>query len=359
MQRCLEPVIAGCILFLLVSSASAFSVGSVSVTPSGYLNPGDPVNVSCTVYVASGTAFSTYDELQFITGLDDPYWKYTIEVNGAQNTRPVTKGKTLTISGFELKYRDDDEVTVEVQLLGTVPSGAALGTNVTVLRIQELNSRGTPISYSVVTVDRLVGEPTPPPTAAFGSITATSSPAGANIYIDNVYKGVSPAVFTGIPNGDHVVLFRMDGYGDVKKTVRVTADNQTVDASLGSGSAGTVLVTEVRTVAPVSGSPTVTGAAPGTGSLSVTTVPPGALVYVDGTIKGITPTTIPMLSAGSHEVVLILDGYEDLKTTIVITEGATAEYSTGMSKAPQTPGFGAGILTLALGILLVIRKRNA
>src|SRR5512136_3100196 len=231
-RKSLKLAIVCCTLLFLIQGIAAFTVGSVSVNPSGYLYPGSSVNVSYTVYAAYGTAFPSYDDLQFITDLDDPAWTYSLVVNGAKNTRPVTGGRIPTINGFELGYRDKDDVTVQVVLQGTIPSGSVLGANKTLVKIQELDARGYSITYSAVNIDRLIGEPTPPPTLAYGSITVMSSPSGADIYIDNVYKGLSPAVFDTVPNGNHVVLMKLDGYQDLSKSVTVTANNQTVHAAL-------------------------------------------------------------------------------------------------------------------------------
>jgi hypothetical protein len=100
---------------------------------------------------------------------------------------------------------------------------------------------------------------------------------------------------------------------------------------------------------------------PGSGSLSVTTSPPGALVYIDGVIKGITPTTIPGLSAGVHSVHLIMTGYSDLKTTITVDVGTTSEYIIGPSPAQKTPGFEVFPVILSIGgfvTILKIRTKN-
>lgn len=348
-----------CTLLFLAHGVAAFTVGSVSVNPSGYLYPGNSVNVSYTVYAASGAAFPTYDDLQFITELDNPAWTYSVVWNGVKNTRPVTGGRTLTISGFELGYEDEDEVDVLVILQGTIPSGTALGANKTLVKIQELDARGYSIAYSVVNIDRMIGEPTPPPTLAYGSITVISSPSGADIYIDNVYKGLSPAVFGDIPNGNHVLLVKLDGYQDLSKSVTVTADNQTFHAALNQGTTATTTTSPpgpTPTAGAGSPAPTTSAQAPGYGSLSITTTPAGALVYVDGAMMGVTPTTIPMLAEGPHSVTLALDGYQDLKTTITINAGTTSEYITGLSKTTKTPGFAAGIAVLSISGLFLYRK---
>jgi hypothetical protein len=349
-RKLLKLALFCCILLLLAQGVAAFTVGSVSVNPSGNLYPGNSVNVSTTVYVASGTAFHSYDDLQFMTELDDPAWTYSVVVNGVKNTRPVMGGKTLTINGFELGYRDQDEVTVQVALQGTIPTGTALGANKTLVKIQELDARGYSIASSAMNIDRLIGEPTPPPTRAYGSITVMSSPSGADIYIDNVYKGLSPAVFDALPNGNHVVLIKMDGYQDLTKNVTVTADNQTVHAALSAEK------TAPATTTFPGQTPAASAQTPGYGSLSITTTPAGALVYVDGAMMGVTPTTIPMLTEGTHSITLAMDGYQDLKTTITISDGTTSEYITGLSKTTKSPGFAAGVATLSLGVLFLYRK---
>lgn len=359
MRKSLKLALFCCTLLFLAHGVAAFTVGSVSVNPSGNLYPGNSVNVSYTVYAASGAAFPSYDDLQFITELDNPAWTYSVVWNGVKNTRPVTGGRTLTVSGFELGYENGDEVDVQVVLQGTIPTGTARGANKTLVKIQELDARGYSIPYSVVNIDRLVGEPTPLPTSAYGSITVTSSPSGADIYIDNVYKGLSPAVFDTIPNGNHIVLVKLDGYLDLSKSITVTADNQTFHAALYHGTTATTTTSSPgQTTTAGTGSPTPAPSSqtPGYGSLSITTTPAGALVYVDGAMMGVTPTTIPMLSEGPHSVTLAMDGYQDLKTTITINAGTTSEYITGLSKTTKAPGFAAGIAALSIGLLFLYRK---
>jgi hypothetical protein len=358
-RKSLQLALICCTLLFLIQGVPAFTVGSVSVNPPGILYPGNSVNVSYTVYAASGMAFPSYDDLQFVTELDDPLWTYSIAVNGAKSSRPVTGGRTVTISGFELGYRNQDEVIVSVLLQGSIPAGTVQGTNKTLVKIQELDARGYSIPYSIVNVDHLIGEPTPPPTPAYGRITVTSSPSGADIYIDNVYKGLSPATFNEVPNGNHLILIRLPGYQDLTKNVIVTGNSQTLYGALSQQTGSPITTTSpVHTSTTGTGfpTPTTSGQNTGYGSLSITTTPPGALVYVDGTMMGVTPTTIPMLTEGSHSITLVLDGYQDLKTTITINAGTTSEYITGLSKTTKTPGFAAGIAAVSMGILLVFRK---
>ena len=127
MDRISVLAFTGIGLFLIMSGVSAFSLSSVTITPSGTLNPGDAVKISFTVYAASGTAFPSYDDLQCTTTLDDRTWTYSIVVNNVENERPAEITRTLTISGFELSYEDKDEVLVTTDLNGKIPATAAAG----------------------------------------------------------------------------------------------------------------------------------------------------------------------------------------------------------------------------------------
>jgi hypothetical protein len=344
-----------CLLVFFVQGVSAFTVSSISVDPSGTLDPGDPVNISYTVYAASGVAFPSYDDLQSVTELNDPVWTYTIAVNGVKNVRPVEGGRVLTISGFELAYQNRDEVIVTVSLAGEVPPGWASGANRTLVRIQELDSRGYTIPYSVVVIDRLIGLPTPTPTPSFGTLAVSSTPSGSGVYIDNAYKGLAPVSISGIPNGNHVLLVKLDGYQDYSRTVVIMGDSQTITAALVPKPTPT---TEVTTPVQPTGTGTLPQGVPasGYGSLAVNTSPPGAQVYVDGALKGITPTTIPGLSPGTHAIILKMDGFQDLVTTITITSGQTAEYTTALSRNAKTPGFEYITALVSFGILILVRK---
>ena len=311
------------------------------------------MNISYTVYAATGTAFPSYDDLQFVSGLDESVWLYSITVNGVENVRPVAGGRTITISGFELSYRNQDEVIVKVTLKGRIPPTSGTGVTKNLVTVQELDARGYVINSSVFSVTQLIGTPTPTPTPSSGRISFTSIPSGANIYLDNAYRGLTPLTIDGVPNGRHAVVLRLDGYEDAARNLLVTGNSMTVNIALNPLGSPTTTV-----------QPTITGTvrpAGEYGSLSVTTSPSGARVYVDGEMKGVTPATIPGLTAGKHAVILSVPGYIDLNTTIIISAGKTAEYSTSLVTPAKTPGFGVIAALLSLGTLLVavkIRKSN-
>jgi len=138
---------------------------------------------------------------------------------------------------------------------------------------------------------------------------------------------------------------------------------------LGGSGPNTVKITEVTTaVTPVVVAAVPPAALSSTGSLSVATSPAGALIVIDGIQRGVSPATIPGLSAGSHTVLLKLDGYQDLSAPVTITAGQTQTYTTGLSPsatsrtavpvATKSPGFEAALGIAALGAVLAAKQRS-
>lgn len=54
-----------------------------------------------------------------------------------------------------------------------------------------------------------------------GNITAASSPLGAALLIDGVYRGTTPVDLTGISSGNHIVRLTLSGYYDYDSSVYV------------------------------------------------------------------------------------------------------------------------------------------
>ncbi|MDH7510234.1 MAG: PEGA domain-containing protein [Methanolinea sp.] len=75
--------------------------------------------------------------------------------------------------------------------------------------------------------------PTPTQVSGTGSLSIQSNPAGASVYLDNEYMGITPLVLYSIAPGTHTVLLTHPGYADWRATIQVNRDLQTpVDATL-------------------------------------------------------------------------------------------------------------------------------
>ena len=141
------------------------------------------------------------------------------------------------------------------------------------------------------------------PVPATGSVSVSSSPSGARIYLDGTDTGYkTPATLAGISAGSHMVRCSMAGYSDQSQSVTVNAGKTT----------GVVIKLQ--------------GQFYGTGSVSVSSSPSGARIYLDGTDTGyITPKVLTGISAGSHTVRCSMTGYTDQSQSVTVTAGQISD----------------------------------
>ncbi len=124
---------------------------------------------------------------------------------------------------------------------------------------------------------------TPIPTNGYLSIS--SSPSGAIVYVDGIYKGTSPLPVT-LPAGSHSIQMSMSGYNSWSGSTNVNVGQTTsVSASL---------------------TPSVTY-----DYLSVSSSPSNADVYINGVYKGDTSFTIG-LNPGTYQVMVKKSGYTSI-----------------------------------------------
>lgn len=152
-----------------------------------------------------------------------------------------------------------------------------------------------------------------------GTLTIASTPAGASVYIDGALKGTTPYTSTTIAAGDHAILIRMDGYADFSGT-----------ASIMPGG----VFSEHYTLA--------------CNVLSVSSIPSGASVYVDGEPQGKTPVSIRAIRAGQHTITLKIAGYEEYTTTENVPPGVEVDLvatlaSTRSSAQPESTSITAPV----------------
>jgi len=88
--------------------------------------------------------------------------------------------------------------------------------------------------------------PSGSPVAATGSVQIVSSPSGAEVLVDNVFRGYSPVTLSQISAGQHALTLKLSGYQDSVSTVTVPA-GQTVPVA--------ITLTPAPTPTPESGMP--------------------------------------------------------------------------------------------------------
>jgi hypothetical protein len=136
--------------------------------------------------------------------------------------------------------------------------------------------------------------------AESGTLQLTSSPAGAEIYLDNQYRGSTPSTISGVVPGSHILEFRKSGYKGWKATVTVPSGVSNYFAALEAlpgpeqgtdiSPAATAATPAAMTVR-VSRDPMIigdsnsfSGIATGTGSVTLTLTGPG--YYANGIVIG-------------------------------------------------------------------------
>jgi PKD repeat protein len=110
-----------------------------------------------------------------------------------------------------------------------------------------------------------------------------------------------------------------------------------------------VTVAASQTTAPVT---LPADSAPGTGTLSLTTSPAGARVFVDDVLRGSTPATLPGIPAGNHHIRFEKDGFRAKTVLVEIGDRQLTEYSTSLETDSGITGiipFLAAVLVIAAG----------
>jgi hypothetical protein len=112
-----------------------------------------------------------------------------------------------------------------------------------------------------------------------------------------------------VERGTHTVRVVRDGYVAEERRVTITAARPSQSLTLE--------LTRARPAAPPTPSALELEKVP----LTVESRPPGASVFVDGTLIGKTPLTLGEVAAGDHAVSLNLDGYRRWSSSVRIVAG--------------------------------------
>ena len=160
------------------------------------------------------------------------------------------------------------------------------------------------------------GEQVPPSSApsepatggisATGKLSITTTPSGADVYLDAEKKGKTPLTIDA-PSGKHLLTITSQGYAPLTEEVNIQA-YQTSALS--------------RNLAPQ------------IGTLSVKTTPDKANIYLDGKFIGQSPIKVPSVLAGEHKVRAELKDYSPTEKSAEITHQQATEVSLDLSGLP-------------------------
>nr|WP_320162481.1 PEGA domain-containing protein [uncultured Methanoregula sp.] len=250
----------------------------------------------------------------------------------------------------------------------------------------------------------------PQPSRSTGTVSVTSSPDHALVYVDGVYQGKAPLTVTLYP-GSHTFRLSLSGYNDYTTTVYVNGGtSQALSAIMSPAVYGSVAITSMpgatvymdsntqgkipssgvltlnnipngnhlfkltasgyndwmNTVYVVPNTVTSFTAAltpiginptpvPATGGLNIVSTPTGADVLVDNIFKGYTPAVLDGITPGQHQVLLRYTGYMDYSTTVTVNSGQTTPLAISLQAAPSpTPQSAPSIAILIGGLAGII-----
>ena len=169
-------------------------------------------------------------------------------------------------------------------------------------------------------------------TAQTGSISISSNPSGTNVYFDGTFRGITPLILKNIPVGSHTIKLTKTDYTNLSKTVTVSSGE----------------TTSVSLPLPVQ-----------TGSLSISSNPIGAKIYLDNEYKGIAPLTLSDVPIGLHTIILTLPDHSQVSKTVTVNPGQTTSISGSLVPFLVIGGLAlSGLVLCTLFFIVVLRRKN-
>ncbi len=148
------------------------------------------------------------------------------------------------------------------------------------------------LSEPFITAGISGGSGQPPEPVQTGSMDLSSIPNGTSVVVNNMYKGMTPLIVSGLKPGTYNVTFTRFGYAGLSTPVTVQA------GSLSEVNATLVMLT---------------------GSLFVNTTPAGARLTLDASTNGVSPATFQNLTPGNHTLSVAKNGFVTQNLTILVT----------------------------------------
>lgn len=149
-----------------------------------------------------------------------------------------------------------------------------------------------------------------------GVVECITEPAGATVMVNGVERGVTPIKLANVPKGLATISFRLDGYEEETRELRMQAGaSQTLSLRLKGRAA----------------------------QLKVVSTPEGARVFIDDDFKGKTPLDLSSVKPGEHSLRVELEGHAPVTRTVEIanagvsTEEFTLESTLGRIEIITTP----------------------
>jgi hypothetical protein len=169
-----------------------------------------------------------------------------------------------------------------------------------------------------------------------GALAVRTSPDDADVEIDGVYRGKTPLTISPLEPGTYQVTFSKTGFSRLSATTRVDPGKTTE----------------------------VTGKLlPFSGSLNITTNPPGARLRLDSEDTGISPILLSNLTAGNYTLTVSKENFRTTGQQVTVINGSVSEITVLLqSDSPAVvssmpaagPAPGSIVLAVLAGLLSIM-----
>jgi hypothetical protein len=228
------------------------------------------------------------------------------------------------------------------------------------------------------------------PLGSVGTLQVISSPGGADLYVDEVYKGKTSLTVGNLASGNHTIVLKLFGYQQLTGKTTVEQGQTTIlsltmtpysepqsgiiTVSSSPPGAGIFLDGEYMGLTRFDGPVVFTGIVPGEhgvslklanyreytkhfeiiadqtvavnavltpgpvpasyASVEISSYPSGASAFIDNVFSGQTPATVRTVPSGHHTILIRMDGYEDYNTSFDLSPGQSALISAALAPVP-------------------------
>ncbi|MEL6821901.1 MAG: PEGA domain-containing protein, partial [Calditrichota bacterium] len=154
------------------------------------------------------------------------------------------------------------------------------------------------------------------PVKQYAALEIQSQPSGAVVYFDNIPMGRTPFYSDSVEIDLIDIRVEKSGYGFWEKKDVLFEPGETLEFK-----------------------PTlVEGSSIVYGNLQINSTPPGAAIWLNDQHVGNTPFNGDSLKAQDYLVRLVMNGYEEFRETVTLSEGATQNMSASLVRLPRTSG---------------------
>jgi len=187
-----------------------------------------------------------------------------------------------------------------ITVVATDEMGEECSKTITVILVDgEPTSPPKPVSYVPSSAPTQTPMPTPTPTPT-GSISITTTPSGAEVYLDNSFAGITPITLKDVTVGLQHIKVSKEGY-----------HSQTSEIYLSAGKTRELNI-ELKPI---------------TGSIFVSSTPSGASVYLDNVyMKANTTCMLSKVVVGQHTIKLTKSDYFDFISNVSVSDSSTPTY---------------------------------